>query len=424
MLFVDNKTLKPSKKQLEFLSWEFGVFFHFGLRTFYPGYSDWDMREMLAENFNPQNLDCEEWIKASYEAGAKYAILTTKHHDGFANWPSEFTDYSVKNSPWKNGEGDVVREYVDACRKYGLKVGLYYSPADYRLKSEPITAEIFETYFINQISELLANYGKIDYLWFDGCGSENIEFNRQRIVDAIRGLQPEILIFNMWDPDTRWVGNENGIAAFDNSNIVGAVDFSVLADTKEDLKQSYFLPAECDVRIRHSHWFTADDTELNSVKSVDELIGIYDCSVGRGANLLLNIGPEKSGKLPSKDKQNLLEFGEKIKCRFSRALASVENPVNNNGKYDVSLNGFNLINMVVIEEDISEGESVKEFEIYASYPHITSMYPDGQSVFMGKTIGKKRICKFPTVRANKVTVKITNSDNETVLKKISVFYEE
>ena len=119
------------KQQLEFLNWELGVFFHFGIRTFNEGHKDWDMRHMELSTFNPTDLDCDEWIKTINEAGAKYAVLVCKHHDGFANWPSKYTDYSVKNTPWKDGKGDVVREYVDACRKYGVKVGLYYSPAQF-----------------------------------------------------------------------------------------------------------------------------------------------------------------------------------------------------------------------------------------------------------------------------------------------------
>ena len=120
---------KPTKNQLEFLNWEMGVFFHFGIRTFYQNNVDWDEKPMDASVFNPEKLDCRQWIKTIKEAGAKYAVLTCKHHDGFANWPSKYTEYSVKNTPWKNGQGDVVREYVDACREFGIKVGLYYSPA-------------------------------------------------------------------------------------------------------------------------------------------------------------------------------------------------------------------------------------------------------------------------------------------------------
>ena len=200
--------IKP--EQLDFLRWEFGVFFHFGIRTFYEGHADWDGKPMSLDAFDPKELDCGEWLKAASDAGARYAVLVCKHHDGFANWPSAYTEYSVKHTPWRGGKGDVVREFTDACRRYGLKVGLYYSPAQFG--SAQTDAKAYDDYFIAQITELLTQYGKIDYLWFDGCGSEGHTYDTQRIVRAIRTLQPQILLFNMWDPDTRWVGNESGVA--------------------------------------------------------------------------------------------------------------------------------------------------------------------------------------------------------------------
>lgn len=189
---------KINEKKSKFLDMEFGAFFHFGIRTFYEGHVDWDGLPMPLEGFNPTDLDCEDWISTAHEAGAKYAILVCKHHDGFANWPSKYTDYGIQNTVYKNGNGDIVREFVDACRKYGLAVGLYYSPAQEGYKE--ISDVEYDEYFINQISELLTNYGKIDYLWFDGCGSENHQYDIKRIVGVIRRLQPQILLFNMWDP--------------------------------------------------------------------------------------------------------------------------------------------------------------------------------------------------------------------------------
>ena len=161
------------KEQLEFMDWEFGAFFHFGIRTFYEGHKDWDMQEMSLDKFNPTSLDCRQWIRMVKQAGARYAILVCKHHDGFANWPSKYTDYSVAGTPWKDGSGDVVKEFTDACREYGMKIGLYYSPAQFG--SDRMNGREYDDYFINQLSELLTNYGKIDYLWFDGNGSEGHE---------------------------------------------------------------------------------------------------------------------------------------------------------------------------------------------------------------------------------------------------------
>lgn len=175
--------LKPTPGQLNFLDWEYGIFFHFGIRSFYPGHFDWDGKEMLAEKFNPEHLDCDQWIETAKKAGAKYAILTAKHHDGFALWPTEFSDYGVKNAAWKGGKGDVVKEFVESCRKHDMKVGLYYSPAQCDNGAVRFAEEKeYDDYFINQITELLTNYGKIDYLWFDGCGSENHEYDKKRIV--------------------------------------------------------------------------------------------------------------------------------------------------------------------------------------------------------------------------------------------------
>ena len=161
-----NERMLPKKGQLAFLDWEFGVFFHFGIRSFYPGHVDWDGREMPPSGFCPENLDCEDWILAAKEAGATYSVLTAKHHDGFSLWPSAYSSYSIADTPWKDGRGDVIRDYVDACRKHGIKVGLYYSPAQWGGSAIKFSNEKeYDDYFINQITELLTNYGRIDYLW-------------------------------------------------------------------------------------------------------------------------------------------------------------------------------------------------------------------------------------------------------------------
>ena len=390
----------PKKEQLDFLNWEFGVFFHFGIRTFNEGHEDWDLQPMELSSFDPTELDCEDWIKTIHAAGAKYAVLVCKHHDGFANWPSAYTDYSVKNTPWKNGNGDVVREYVDACRKYDIKVGLYYSPAQFG--SSEMTSREYDDYFINQICELLTNYGKIDYLWFDGCGSENHQYDTARIIAEIRRCQPEILIFNMWDPDTRWVGNEAGIAHSPNKLTVGALDFSINKDIKDLLTEPKFLPAECDCRMRLHNWFFSEK-DAHTVKSLDELMGIYHYCVGRGANLLINIGPDRRGKLPEEDKQALLAFGAKIREIFSDFLPC---EVVQEEKRLTVRTDTQLINLVVMEEEIT-AEEIESFEIKA-YP-----YPYGApvTVYRGATIGHKAICSFPAIRTNKIEIIFDKNKN-------------
>ena len=369
--------LKPSKKQLEFMDWEFGVFFHFGIRTYYEDHTDWDGVPMDISVFNPSELDCRQWIKTAKSAGAKYAVFTAKHHDGFANWDSAYTDCSVKNTPYKH---DIVRSFTDACREYEMKTGIYYSPAQFGSKA----AENYDDYFINQITELLTSYGKIDYLWFDGCGSEGHEYDTKRIIKTIRTLQPEILIFNMWDPDTRWVGNEDGYAPENNPNVTDKLDFSVMTDKKDSLGRKAFLPAECDCRIRDSWFYRSEEKP----KSLEKLMDMYECSVGHGANLLLNLSPDERGLIPDEDVRRMRELGEKIKSEYGCPIIAFEGE-------RIPLDGKTTISRAVICEDLSDGQNVRTFEILA----------DGKSIFTGSTIGHKRLCRFKPVSPGRIEIK-------------------
>ena len=406
------KTIKP--KQLEFLDWEMGVFFHFGIRTYYEGHKDWDMQEMPLDAFDPKQLDCEQWVRTVKEAGAAYGVLICKHHDGFANWPSKYTDYSVANTPWKDGKGDVVREFVDACRKYDLKIGLYYSPAEFGSRQK--SAEEYDQYFINQISELLGDYGKIDYLWFDACGSENHKYDTDRIVKEIRRLQPEILMFNLWDPDTRWVGNESGLAARDNRNTVRLLDVSVQTETREFLQEDTFLPAECDCRIRSQNWFYSEK-DTHTLKSVEELMGLYYYSVGRGANLLLNIAPDRNGLLPQEDAARFREFGEAIRAIFANPAASLENAQRKENTYSLKLDVPQLMDHLVIEEVLNQGECIEQFSVWI-HPYD---YGCPICVYEGRTVGHKHICKFPPVMTQQLDVMIEKEAAPHTLKGLTAY---
>lgn len=403
-----------TKQQKDFLDWEFGVFFHFGIRTFYEGHVDWDMEPMDPNKFNPTALNCEQWIRTIKKAGAKYAILVCKHHDGFANWPSKYTDYSVANTPWKNGKGDVVDEFVKACRKYDMKIGLYYSPAQFGASShskEKIDGEAYCTYFINQVSELLVNYGKIDYIWFDGCGSEGVEYDKNRIVSAIRSMQPEILIFNMWDPDTRWVGNESGYTPLPHYNYAEKLNFSILTNKLDDATlggEKPFLPAECDFKLRDNAWFYSKYNEY-SRKTLDELIGIYYYSVGRGSNFLINIGPNEGGVLPQADCDLLLEFGNEIKRRFSNPISPDEIEYLEN-EIHIRFKDKEIVNTVVMMEDLKITEVVDDFSI-GIYTHFHEQLID---VYYGKTVGHKTICEFPHVTTNEFVIKLNKPSRNII----------
>jgi len=415
MMQLTKSKTKPQKKQLEFLKWEMGAFFHFGIRTFYEGHRDWDGQMMPLDAFNPNTLDCEQWIKTSKEAGCTYAIFVCKHHDGFANWPSKYSNYHVGLTPWKNGQGDVVREFTDACNKHGLKVGLYYSPAEAGFLER--TPKEYDDYFIDQISELLTDYGKVDYLWFDGNGSEGHEFDQPRIIRTIRSLQPDILIFNMWDPDTRWVGNEAGVAGILNENQVGAIDFSTFTEKPDDLPDARFLPSECDFMMRERNWFYSE-YDVHTAKSVEELVGLYYYSVGCGSNFLINIGPDRRGLLPEIDVKQFIEFGAKIRAMFANPIPSVLIKNDNNNEIEIGFEKECFINHVVLSEDLTEGESIESFEVYIRNRLI---HRRPACVYRGATVGHKRIVMFPYIRANKVIVRVTKSNGNYVLRKPEAF---
>lgn len=434
--------LIPTEKQLRFLDWEFGVFFHFGIRSFFLNHDDWDGKEMPASAFNPDRLDCRQWVQVAKDMGAAYTILTCKHHDGFANWPTAYSDYSVAHTPWRGGKGDVVREYVDACRALDIKVGLYYSPAQWQGGTPFSDDAAYDDYFIHQITELLTNYGKIDYLWFDGCGSEHHEYDRDRIVRTIRSLQPEILIFEMWDPDTRWVGNEAGYAPMPNPNTVTGLDFSVMTTTQRSLGGARFLPAECDCMLRNT-WFDCRENE-DTIKSVDQLVGMYELSVGHGANLLLNIGPNRHGLLNDADVARVQEFGAALRRRYGTPLPfeavrpyesaheTAPNTVcirmphwvedapykGDSGAETRAVNA--MVDTVVLAEDLTAGESVQEFRIYANLPQ----FPRSKRicVYHGDTIGHKCICRFPAMYTGQLSVEVLRSNGDWRIASMQAFY--
>lgn len=422
--------LLPNQRQLNFLDWEFGVFFHFGIRSFYPGHKDWDGVEMPAEKFNPKELDCEQWIVTAKQAGATYAILTAKHHDGFALWQSKYSNYGVANTPWKDGEGDVVREFTDACRKYGLKVGLYYSPAQWGTHSIAFSNDKeYDDYFIDQIGELLTNYGKIDYLWFDGCGSEGHIYDHARIVGEIYRMQPDILTFcdPEWTPGVRWIGNEDGYSSLNNPLVVSSTDFSELSTEEQKLSEAKFLPSECDCKIRDT-WFY--DNNEDTLKSLDELFGMYEMSVGHGSNFLINIGPDNRGLLPDADTRRVLELGRRIKESYGEALpysATVQNgdsfiishPIAEDKQEWKKPLHERLSNCIMLKEDISNGQSITSFKIYAYLP----VYKKKRIlVYEGRTVGHKVYCKFGAIRASKYEIEITGHDGEYRLTDVKAFF--
>lgn len=413
------KRLHPSPRQLEYLDWRFGIFLHFGLRTFHEGWKDWDTRPMDLGAFSPTELDCDQWADVAVRAGAKYMVLTAKHHDGFTNWPSSLTDFGVHSTPWRDGGGDVVAEFVDACRRRNLAVGLYYSPAD---ASSPVYEDpaAYDDYFIEQIREILLPYGPIDMIWFDGCGSEDHEYDWPRIIGEIRRAQPHILIFNMADPDFRWIGNESGIAPFSHSNLTTSVDISVMTTRTDALDgggEAWFLPAECDLMIRDENWFYQEyDTE--TVKSPEELVSLYYYSVGRGANMLLNIGPDRRGLIPEPDTAAVVGMREELDCRFAAPVLSLHDFRRDDAfTWTADRDEPFYLDHLVLGENLSDGEQIVSFSVgLHSLVH-------GRAVVLyeGTTVGRTRIVQLPRVRGRGLTVTADARSGSPALAELSVF---
>jgi len=396
-------TTLPTPRQLEYQDWEFGIFLHFGIRSFHEGHRDWDGKPMFPEAFNPTQFDCNQWVTTAQQAGARYMVLTAKHHDGFANWPSQHSTFSLAQASWKGGKGDVVLEFTQACRRHGMRPGLYYSPAEW---GNPVFEypTAYDDHFVNQISELLTNYGEIDILWFDGCGSEGHTYDWARIVSEIRRMQPRILIFNMGDPDFRWVGNEAGVAPLPCWNTVEKVPFSVQTMSKDAMGGPRWLPAECDCRMRERNWFY-EDADEHTVKSVEELMGLYFLSVGRGCNLLLNIGPDRRGLLPDKDSARLLKFGAEIRRRFGNPLP-VKSVERQDNSFIYEFAKPVLIDHAVLMEDQTHGEHIRRFSLSISFGDEPVLLHEGYN------IGHKAICRFPSSKAQKVTLQILDAKGE------------
>ena len=395
-------TALPTAEQLRFQDWEFGLFLHFGLRTFHEGHRDFDGKPMDPARFNPTELSCEQWIATAKAAGMRYAVLTAKHHDGFANWPSRYTDYSVASSPWQGGHGDVVREFTEACHRHGLGVGLYYSPAD---AASPVYSDekAYDDYFINQLSELLSEYGKVDILWLDGCGSEGHEYDWARIGLEVARLQPGVL-GGTGDPAFRYPLNEQGIAPIRCWNTVEAGD-----------GRREWVVTECDCRMRLANWFYSDQDE-DTIKRLEELMGLYYYSVGRGCNLLLNIGPDRRGLLPDRDAARRLEFGAEIRRRFAHPIVSRADWRRVEDGWETSSAKRSLLNHIILQEDLTNGEHVRRFDIQVVLDN------DAMTLYEGDSIGHKAICRFPPIIAGDLRVRLLEADGPVCLRRLDAYY--
>lgn len=432
--------LVPTPQQLEWQRMELTAFLHFGVNTFTG--REWGDGTEDPAIFNPTSLDCEQWVRTLKESGFKMAIITAKHHDGFCLWPTKTTRHSVASSSWKGGKGDVVRELRDACKKYGIKFGVYLSPWD-RNASCYGDSPAYNQFFIEQLTELLTNYGEVHEVWFDGANGEGPNGKKQiydwdAILKTIRRLQPKAVTAIMGD-DVRWVGNEKGIGRetewsataltpgiyprsgeqnkelgiFGKAKDLGGRDIVARAT------ELFWYPSEVDVSIRPGWFYHADQDK--QVKSLNHLTDIYFKSVGYNSVLLLNIPPDLRGLINENDVQRLKEFSSYLKKTFARNYVLKGNEAwhGTSGtvrQYDIQKDA--LVNAFMIQEDISKGQRVESFLVEA--------YKDGSWIHMaeGTTVGYKRLVRFSDTRPERIRVTIRSARGVANVAAVSLFYAE
>ncbi|HVF81325.1 MAG TPA: alpha-L-fucosidase, partial [Flavisolibacter sp.] len=342
---ISQQPVKPTTRQIRWQQLETTAFLHFSINTFTD--KEWGDGTESPSLFNPLKFDARQWIKALKEAGFKMATLTAKHHDGFCLWPSKFTEHSVKHSPWKGGEGDVVKDVADACKEYGVRFGFYLSPWD-RHDAKYGTPDYNEHYKA-QLEELLTNYGPIAEVWFDGAkgpGQKDMQYDFEGYWDMVRRLQPNAVMFSDVGPDIRWVGNESGNAGETCWSTINTEGMAPgIADpaylNTGDKAGKRWLPAETDVSIRPG-WFW-HRTQNDSVRSPQNLVDLYYKSVGRNSLLLLNIPPNRNGLLEEKDIAAIKGFHSILNETFA---------VNGlNGKANKNLTDKKLKTYIVMKEN-------------------------------------------------------------------------
>jgi alpha-L-fucosidase len=415
--------VKPAPQQIAWQDLEIGVLIHFGTNTFLD--REWGDGTADPKIFNPTDANPDQWMQAAKSAGARYAILVAKHHDGFCLWPSEQTTYSVKSSPWKNGKGDLVRETADAAAKYGLKFGVYLSPWDRHDPRYP-DAVAYDKYYLAQLDELATNYGDLAEFWLDGAGSTGRTYDFPRIIQELRTYQPNTLVFAdvalFQYADLRWVGNEKGVVDYENWNVIDRAGYL------------RWRPVESDTPLRNEHWFWHPNDE-SSLKSVPELIDIYNKTVGRGAQLLIGLAPDRAGRLPDVDVARLQEFGAAIRKLYGTNLvaanhghSSAEAAVDNDpdtfwsapaGSHhailEVSFPHAITFDRALTMEWLNDGQQVQKYAIEV-YDHDA-----WKKIAEGEAIGHKKIDIFSPVTAERVRLNLLSTSSEAHIREFQLF---
>ena len=425
----------PNERQMEWYGRERTIFFHFGMNTFTG--REWGDGTESPSAFNPSELCVEQWVKAIKDGGFTTAILTAKHHDGFCLWQTKYTEHSVKNSPYKNGQGDIVREFVEACEKHGIKAGIYLSPWD---RHEKTWGSVdYNDFYVGQLTELLTNYGKIWECWWDGAGSTEAVYDWERWAKTVRTLQPDAVIFGSLGAtpwvDVRWVGNEKGVAG---KPCYATIDpISLVVETTSELNSGKlggerFIPAEVDVSIRPGWFYHAEQDDM--VRSPENLVELWFTSIGSNAGLLLNLPPDRRGLIHENDLESIKKFNDILNEALSHNLAydaqlkgehlydcAVDNLLSEDKFYLPKGNSFSVtlpqkreINTLIIKEGIELGHKVTKITARALV--------DGawQVLFINDIIGHTLAQRFDTVITDELEIELEYLDTP-VLKDFGLY---
>ncbi|SMO46955.1 alpha-L-fucosidase [Solitalea koreensis] len=428
----------PTKQQLVWHDMEYYWFIHFGPNTFTD--KEWGHGDEPEDAFNPTQLDCKQWARLAKQAGAKGIILTAKHHDGFCLWPSKYSKHTVRESKWKNGKGDVVKDLSKACKEYGLKFGVYLSPWD-RNHPQYGTSEYNQVY-VNMMKELISNYGPFFEFWWDGANGEGPNgkkqvYNWDQFKKTMQKAAPNTVVFSDIGPHLRWVGNEKGIAGTTNWNLLdtagytpgaGSPSTAVLNAGNENGK--VWIPAECDVSIRPG-WFYHKE-EDNKVKTPEQLFDLYFKSVGRGSSLLLNIAPDRRGLIHENDSIALLGFKKLREDSFKQNLALNAKSLIADGNsktfashsdekqslFQIDLKATQKINCVVLQEPIAYGQRVKKAKVLLlKGTEVVNEIPL-------TTIGHKRILTFPTTEVTAIRLVVEDAKATPLISEVGAYLIE
>ena len=457
-------SVTPSARQKDWQEMEFTSFICFGINTFTD--REWGDGKEDPQLFNPERLDAGQWVKTCKDAGMKLMLLTCKHHDGFCLWPSKYTDFSVASSPWRDGKGDVVEELANACREQGMKLGIYLSPWD--RNSAVYGTDEYNDYFVNQLTELLTNYGDVAEVWFDGaCGEgpngKKQVYDWQRYYKTIRRLQPNAVIAVM-GPDVRWVGTESGYGRDTEWSVlpVNIQDEDEIATRSQQSAGTFrpaidamttdlgsreklfgaqrlvWYPSEVDVSIRPG-WFYHESQD-SLVRTPEKLVDIYYSSIGKNSLLLLNLPPDKRGLIHENDVKSLmgmkhiidetfsinLAVNARIKYQKSLSPREVKSLIDGNHDtywmakeetpaIEITLGGEKTFDRLLLQEKITVGQRVEKFKLEAK------INGDWKLITEGTTIGYKRLLRFPEITSDQVRLTILQSRETPALAEFGLY---